>query len=309
MPDAVVTARSFQSHFSDPGAAPGYSVISLIPVRVPLDIELGPAEIQEKTDQQARRFEIVEALICVHQCVSVALPLFSVNKPRRDPNTDRGDESTAASYRLWTGPGEGEMFDQTAPMIHTLTFATITDGQLLMIGAFLVTLMFITPLAWVIATTWAGVIKLRLRAGLKQQVIALKQEMIERGMTADEVVRVVGPPSEALDDLSEKEDDEAGDVCGPFAGEVVVEREGYEGQWHSALLLRRSGDRYLIHTCPGYEGCELPGNEWVNADRLRFPAPSRGQDGSPGDSADHTEAFDSGHWHRQPEKEPVPAEV
>ena len=152
-------------------------------------------------------------------------------------------------------------------------------------------------------------IKLRLKAGLKQQVIALKQQMIERGMTADEIVRVVGPPSEALDDLSEEEDDEAGVVSGPFAGEVVVEREGYEGQWHSALVLRRSGDRYLIHTCPGYEGCELPGNEWVKADRVRFPASSSGQDGSPWGSTDHTEAFDASHWCGQPEKGPVPAEV
>ena len=63
-------------------------------------------------------------------------------------------------------------------------------------------LIGVTPLAWVIGEACAGVIKLRLKAGLKQQVIALKQQMIERGMTADEIVRVVGPPFEPLDDLS-----------------------------------------------------------------------------------------------------------
>jgi hypothetical protein len=206
------------------------------------------------------------------------------------------------------------MFSHIAPMIHTLTFAQF-DAGLVMVGV-CVFIMFllvgVTPLAYVIGPAWAGVIKLRLRAGLKQQVIALKQQMIERGMTADDIVRVLGPPSEPLDDLSDEEEDEAGVVTGPYAGEVVVEREGYEGQWHSALVLRRSGDRFLVHTCPGYEGCELPGNEWLNADRVRFPASSAGQDGSPWGSADHRNGDfdDAGQWCRQPmEKEPVPAEV
>jgi hypothetical protein len=203
------------------------------------------------------------------------------------------------------------MFSQTAPMIHMLTFAKFDSGFVAFcVSLFILFLLVgITPLAWVIATAWTGATKLQLRAGLKQQVIALKQQMIERGMTADEIVQVLGPPSEALDDLSEEEDDEAGVVSGPYAGEVVVQREGYEGEWHSALVLRRSGDRYLIHTCPGYEGCELPGNEWVKADRVRFSASSTGQDGSPRDSADCTETFGSSQWCGQPKKGPVPAEV
>ena len=204
------------------------------------------------------------------------------------------------------------MFSQTASMIHTLTFAQFDFGLVAAgVGLLILFLLIgVTPLAWVIATAWEGVTKLRLKAGLKQQMITLKQQMIERGMTADEIVQVLGPPSEALDDLSEEEDDEAGVVSGPYAGEVVVEREGYEGTWHSALVLRRSGDRYLIHTCPGYEGCELPGNEWVNGDRVRFRASSSGQDGSPLDSADRTGAFvDASQWCGQPNKGPVSAEV
>jgi hypothetical protein len=201
------------------------------------------------------------------------------------------------------------MFGQTAPMIHTFAYATMTDYVLGAIVVFFLALLFGTPLAWFIVSAWAGATKLRLQAGLKQQVIALKQQMIERGMTADEIVQVLGPHSEALHDLSEEEDDEAGVVSGPFAGEVVVEREGYEGSWHSALVLRRSGDRYLIHTCPGYEGCELPGNEWVNVDRVRFPASSCGQDGLPRGSADRAGTFDAGQWCGQPTKGPVPAEV
>ncbi len=123
-------------------------------------------------------------------------------------------------------------------------------------------------------------------------------------MTADEIVRVLGPPSEARDDLSEEEDGAAGVVNGLCAGEVIVDQEG---EWHSALELRRSGDRYLIHTCPGYGAVEMSENEWVKADRVRFPASSSGQDGSPRGSADPT--FDAGSWCGHPKEEPVPAEV
>ena len=235
----------------------------------------------------------------------------AVNKHRRDPNTDWGDESTAASYRHGTTSGEDEMFSQTASMIDMLTFAQLDFGLVVMgVGLLILFLLLgVTPLAWVIGEAWAGVTKLRLKAGLKRQVIALKQQMIERGMTADEIVRVLGPTSEALDDLSKEEDHETGVVTGPFAGEVVVEREGYEGYWLSALVLRRDGDRYLIHTCPGYEGVEMSGNEWMKADRIRFLASSSGQDGSPRGSADRAGACDAGQWCGQPNKEPVPAEV
>ena len=203
------------------------------------------------------------------------------------------------------------MFGQTAPMIQTLTFAQINEG-LVARSVFLVIMFLlvgVTPLVWVIAASWAGVAKLRLNAGLKRQVIALKQQMIERGMTADEIVQVLGPPSEALDELSEKAVVEAGVVSGPFAGEVVVQREGYEGIWQSALVLRRDGDRYLIHTCPGYEGCEHQDNEWVTADRVRFAAPSSGLDGSTQGSAGLNGTLDDAQYRGHPEKEPVLAEV
>ena len=136
---------------------------------------------------------------------------------------------------------------------------------------------------------------------------ALKKAMVERGMTADEIVQVLGPPSEALDVLSEGEDDEKGVVNEQCAGEVLVDQAG---QWLPALVLRRDGDRYLIHTCPGYGGrVEMSCNEWVKADRLRFAASSSGQDGSPQGLADRTGAFDASPCCSQPKKEPVPAEV
>jgi hypothetical protein len=226
-------------------------------------------------------------------------------------------------WQRHSGPGpqqvEGEMFGQTAPMIDTLIFAQLDWGLLFLVAlfatAFIAVLLAVsTPLVSVIVKAKVGATKLRLKAELKQQVIALTQQMIERGMTADEIVQVLGPPSEALDDLSQEEDDEAeegddkaGVVNEPCAGDVVVERHG---QWYPALVLRRSGDRYLIHTCPGYGGgVEMSGNEWMKVDRLRFAASSSGQDESPQGSADRTEAFDASPCCSRPKKEPVPAEV
>ncbi len=186
------------------------------------------------------------------------------------------------------------MFGQTAPMIHTLTFAAIPDNRLLAIGAFLLTLILSMPLAFVIASAWSGVVKLRLQAGLKQQVIALKQQMVERGMTADEIVRVLGPALEAADALAEEGEGEPGGAGRPCASEVIVEREG---EWQPALVLRRSGDRCLIHTCAGYGYADMTDNEWVDAGRVRFPA-----------SSDGTGVSEADPWGGQA-KEPVPAEI
>jgi hypothetical protein len=201
------------------------------------------------------------------------------------------------------------MFDETAPVIHAFTFAQFDPGWVVF-GVCLFILFFlvgIIPFAWVVASAWESVNKLRLRAGLKQQVIALKQQMLEKGMTADEIVRVLGPPSEALDDLPEEgKDDEAGSVTEPCAGEVVVEQDG---EWHSALVLQRRGDRYLVHTCPGYDLADMSDNNWVQADRIRFPASLSGQDEPFRGSADSSGAFGAAHCYSQSKKGPVPAEV
>ncbi len=82
-----------------------------------------------------------------------------------------------------------------------------------------------------------------------------------------------------------------GGASRPCASEVVVEREG---EWQPALVLRRSGDRCLIHTCAGYGYADMSENEWVDAGRVRFPASSDGTGADP--------------WGSQA-KEPMPAEV
>jgi hypothetical protein len=200
------------------------------------------------------------------------------------------------------------MFSQAASLIPTPIFAQVDPGRW-GVGVFL-TIMFlligVCPLVWVIGSTWAGVARLRLQAGLKQQVIALKQQMVERGMSAEEIVQVLGPPAGAADALLEPPGHEAAVLREPCAGEVLVDQAG---QWVRALVVGRDGDRYLIHTCPGYYEVETSSDEWVDGRRIRFPAPAAGQDGSSRDPADGTPGFGAGSWYGAPKKDPVPAEV
>lgn len=81
----------------------------------------------------------------------------------------------------------------------------------------------------------------------------LKRLMIERGMTADEIVRVVSTPMY----------EEVG-TSPPCASEVIVENGG---EWCDGLVLARAVDRLLIH----FVGTEMSENRWVPADRVRFP--------------------------------------
>ncbi len=116
----------------------------------------------------------------------------------------------------------------------------------------------LVSLTGIIVSAWANAYKLRLDTTLKQQ-------MVDRGMSADEIVTVLsGPvPSTNAVDL-------------PCASEVVVESDG---QWSPALILKRGDDRYLVH----YVGYDLSDNEWVPAARVRFPESSSHPEGSPWD--------------------------
>ena len=86
---------------------------------------------------------------------------------------------------------------------------------------------------------------------------ALKRDMVARGMSGDEIARVINahghPPDEA--------------VALPCASQVVVHSDG---EWHEALVLKVADGRYFVH----YVGTEMDENEWVEQDRVRFPADS-----------------------------------
>jgi hypothetical protein len=116
----------------------------------------------------------------------------------------------------------------------------------------------LVSLAGIIIPAWASVCKMKLET-------ALKRQMIDRGMSADEILTVLSAPAPT-----------AGTIDLPCASEVVVESEG---EWSPAFILKRADDRYFVH----YVGYDLSDNEWVSGSRVRFPESSRHAEGSPWD--------------------------
>src|SRR5262245_10133349 len=107
--------------------------------------------------------------------------------------------------------------------------------------------------------------------------MALKRQMVDRGMSADEIIAILsgGKPRE--------EPLEAG-VDLPCASEVVVESDG---EWHTGLILKRDGERYLVHVV----GTDMSDNEWVTTDRLRVPVGKETAWGEPWDSTFPSDSF------------------
>jgi hypothetical protein len=132
-------------------------------------------------------------------------------------------------------------------------------------------LLTLIALAGICAGAWTTVQKSRLDH-------ALKQQMIERGMSADEVVAVLagGRPGN-------------GGMEAPCASEVVVESDG---EWHTGLVLKRDGERYLVH----FVGTDMSDNDWVTADRVRFPASKESHCGAPWDWTFPAGMFAAGNW-------------
>ena len=82
----------------------------------------------------------------------------------------------------------------------------------------------------------------------------LKRDMLARGLSAEDIGRVIGAgmgPHEP-------------EGAVPSSGEVVVEQSG---EWHPAILLKQTDSRWFVH----YVGTDSDENEWVAADRIRFP--------------------------------------
>jgi hypothetical protein len=136
-------------------------------------------------------------------------------------------------------------------------------------------LVLFTPAIIAMAGIWAGawtkVNKLRLEN-------ALKQQMIDRGMSADDIVAVVTRAKPG-----------AAGVEPPCASEAVVESDG---EWQTALVLKHEGDNYFVHIV----GTDMSDNQWVSSDRIRFPAPVEGQCGAPWDWSFPTGALRAGDW-------------
>jgi hypothetical protein len=145
--------------------------------------------------------------------------------------------------------------------------------------------LVVVSLAGIIAPAWASVVKLRLET-------ALRQKMVERGMSAEEILQVLNGPVQ----------DRKG-IDYPCASEVVVD---CDGEWCPSLILKRDEERYLVH----YVGYEMSENEWVGSDRVRFPASSPNPGGSPWDWTPPAAFFDANHWcARKSKQAPVDAEL
>ncbi|MGP0067495.1 MAG: Tudor-knot domain-containing protein [Isosphaeraceae bacterium] len=146
-----------------------------------------------------------------------------------------------------------------------------TQQAAIAIVGMVVGFLTLVSLAGILVPAWASVCKLRLETSLKTQ-------MIERGMSADEILSVLngGVPSIHGDDL-------------PCASEVVVESEG---EWTPALVLKRSEDRYFVH----YVGYDMSDNEWVPASRIRFPESARYGEKTPWDGMFPAGVFGEKPW-------------
>jgi hypothetical protein len=142
------------------------------------------------------------------------------------------------------------MNTQILPLLAQSASGVLRDPGLL---ALMVGLpgIFAVATVWIVA--WAKV---------SRQEIELKQQMVDRGMTADEIIAV-------LSGTKPQEEPREGGADLPCASEVVVD---IDGEWQTCLVLKWEGDRYYVHVV----GTEMSDNQWVTRDRMRFPASSDG---------------------------------
>jgi hypothetical protein len=138
--------------------------------------------------------------------------------------------------------------------LFAANLAEFSSSQLLglLISAMGIGALVIISLVGVWAGAWTTASKLRLEHDLKQQ-------MLDRGLSPDEMIRVLAStrPRERGDEL-------------PCASEVVVD---IDDEWHTGLILKRDEDRYFVHVV----GTEMSENQWVSGDRVRFPALADGE--------------------------------
>lgn len=91
----------------------------------------------------------------------------------------------------------------------------------------------------------------------------LKRHLVERGLPPDDIVRIVtARPPKAVE-------------YPPVACEAVVRDD--DGDWVTALVLARGEGQYYVHIV----GNDMDENEWVDADRIRFPRPIEPAEAAP----------------------------
>jgi hypothetical protein len=87
--------------------------------------------------------------------------------------------------------------------------------------------------------------------------IALKRDMVERGMPAEAIARVINTHSTTPEDAT----------LLSWPTQVVVQMDG---EWQDALVLKAAPGRYYVHLV----GTQMDENKWVEQEYVRFPAGS-----------------------------------
>jgi hypothetical protein len=159
----------------------------------------------------------------------------------------------------------------TTDMIPLFSQTTAFQAFGLQILTLVLCVPTIIAVVGILAGSWTKVQKLRLDN-------ALKQQMIDRGLSAEDIVAVLTSSTRGREGLEH-----------PCASEVVVESDG---EWHTGLILRREGERYYVH----YVGTDMSDNEWVTSDRIRVPAAKEGHCGAPWDWASAAGSFAASNW-------------
>jgi hypothetical protein len=206
------------------------------------------------------------------------------NNPPHHPNSRR----QIRPFREigFTHPAIGSRI-MTGPLVPVFAESLIYDKGFQVV-AMLLCVPTIIAFMGIWAGAWTKVNKLRLEN-------ALKQQMIDRGMSAEDIVTVVTRAKPA-----------ASGVEPPCACEAVVETDG---EWQTALVLKHEEDRYFVHVV----GTEMSDNRWVSSDQIRFPAPVKSQCGAPWDWSFPNGALRAGDWcgrgQHDAKPEPVDQEI
>jgi hypothetical protein len=115
-----------------------------------------------------------------------------------------------------------------------------------------------------------------------QLEVALKQEMVQRGMSADEIAKVLA----ASTVHSATQGDEGGDnpdryaQLGPATCDITAQDD--DGEWHQAVLLGMREHECFVH----YIGTYDDDPRWIPRTRVRFPAAVAFEEAARGDWPD-----------------------
>jgi hypothetical protein len=97
---------------------------------------------------------------------------------------------------------------------------------------------------------------------------ALKQDMLQRGMSAEEIERVLAAGAPKPAPSGNRPEEDAGRYAREGPATCDIAAQDSDGDWHQAVLLGMETGRCLVH----YIGSDESDNEWISTERVRFPS-------------------------------------